>query len=49
MVEPELWRAAEALSDASEVALACHVNPDADALGAMLGLSAFLRATIVGP
>jgi phosphoesterase RecJ-like protein len=25
------------------VALACHVNPDADALGAMLGLSAFLR------
>jgi phosphoesterase RecJ-like protein len=44
MDEPELRRAADALTDASEVALACHVNPDADALGAMLGLSAFLRA-----
>ncbi len=39
-----LGRAADALSTASEVALACHVNPDADALGSMLGLSAFLRA-----
>ena len=29
---------------ATEVALACHLNPDADALGSMLGLSAFLRA-----
>ena len=28
---------------ATDVALACHVNPDADALGSMLGLSAFLR------
>ncbi len=38
-----LERAAEVLSGATEVALACHVNPDADALGSMLGLSAFLR------
>jgi phosphoesterase RecJ-like protein len=40
----ELVRAAEVLSGASEVAIACHVNPDADALGSMLGLSAFLRS-----
>jgi bifunctional oligoribonuclease and PAP phosphatase NrnA len=39
----QLSRAAEVLRDAPEVALACHVNPDADALGSMLGLSAFLR------
>lgn len=39
----ELARAAEVLSSATEVALACHVNPDADALGSMLGLAAFLR------
>ena len=37
-------KAAEALSGASTVALACHVNPDADALGSMLGLSNHLRA-----
>ena len=40
----ELRRAADLLGAASEVALACHVNPDADALGAMLGLAAALRA-----
>jgi phosphoesterase RecJ-like protein len=39
-----LRRAAAALIDASNVALACHVNPDADALGSMLGLSNHLRA-----
>jgi phosphoesterase RecJ-like protein len=39
-----LGRAAAALEGASTVALACHVNPDADALGSMLGLSNFLRA-----
>jgi phosphoesterase RecJ-like protein len=39
----ELTRAAEVLGSATDVALACHVNPDADALGSMLGLSAFLR------
>src|SRR4029450_454538 len=37
-------RAAAVLRDATEVSLACHVNPDPDALGSMLGLSAFRRA-----
>jgi len=37
-------QAAAALAEASTVALACHVNPDADALGSMLGLSNHLRA-----
>ena len=37
-------KAAETLSETPEVALACHVNPDADALGSMLGLSNHLRA-----
>jgi phosphoesterase RecJ-like protein len=36
-------RAAEVLGSAGDVALACHVNPDADALGSMLALSNFLR------
>jgi phosphoesterase RecJ-like protein len=40
----ELARAADVLRDADDVAIACHVNPDADALGSMLGLAAFLRA-----
>ncbi len=45
MTEAEaLLGAAEILSDADEVALACHMNPDADALGSMLGLSNYLRA-----
>jgi phosphoesterase RecJ-like protein len=39
----EVGRAAAVLVEAPEVAIACHVNPDADALGSMLGLSAFLR------
>jgi bifunctional oligoribonuclease and PAP phosphatase NrnA len=39
-----LARAAEVLSGANDVAMACHLNPDADALGSMLGLSAFLRS-----
>jgi bifunctional oligoribonuclease and PAP phosphatase NrnA len=42
MTEP-LDRAATALSEATTVAIACHVNPDADALGSMLGLSNHLR------
>ncbi len=37
-------KAAEALGSSSSVALACHVNPDADALGSMLALSNHLRA-----
>ena len=32
------------LAGASEVAIAAHLNPDADALGSALGLSNFLRA-----
>jgi phosphoesterase RecJ-like protein len=40
----ELMRAADVLRDAPDVALACHVNPDADALGSMLGLATFLRS-----
>jgi phosphoesterase RecJ-like protein len=43
-VKDELARAAGALGEAEHVALACHVNPDADAIGSMLGLSNFLRA-----
>jgi phosphoesterase RecJ-like protein len=39
----EIARAAEVLAAADRVALACHVNPDADALGSMLGLAAFLE------
>lgn len=39
------WAAAAALLDgAPRVALACHVGPDGDALGSMLGLGAALRA-----
>jgi phosphoesterase RecJ-like protein len=36
-------KAVAALSEARSVAIACHVNPDADALGSMLGLSNHLR------
>jgi bifunctional oligoribonuclease and PAP phosphatase NrnA len=39
-----LRRAADVLRGATSVAIACHVNPDADALGASLGLSNLLRA-----
>jgi phosphoesterase RecJ-like protein len=41
-------RASEVLRGASEVALACHVNPDADALGSMLGLANHLDTLGVG-
>ncbi len=34
-----LEEAARAISDADEIALACHVGPDGDALGSMLGLA----------
>jgi bifunctional oligoribonuclease and PAP phosphatase NrnA len=43
-VTTELERAAGVLARAMSVAIACHVNPDTDALGATLGLSLFLRA-----
>jgi phosphoesterase RecJ-like protein len=39
-----LLRAAEVIKEAGHVALACHVNPDGDALGSMLGLHHVLRA-----
>src|SRR5439155_20452215 len=40
-----LTRAAGAVAGARQVALACHVNPDGDALGSMLGLLHVLRVT----
>jgi len=40
----ELSHAAEVLGAADTVAIACHINPDPDALGSMLGLSEFLRS-----
>jgi phosphoesterase RecJ-like protein len=43
MADTALDRAAAVLAEAPEVALACHVNPDADALGSMLGLANHLR------
>ena len=39
-----LARAADILRTAPTVALACHVNPDPDAIGSMLGLSNVLRS-----
>jgi bifunctional oligoribonuclease and PAP phosphatase NrnA len=39
-----LERAAQVLRDAPAVAIACHVNPDADALGSSLGLAHHLVA-----
>lgn len=44
-LEPEWARALKILSDAQEVCLACHVRPDADALGSMLAVAQALRAT----
>jgi phosphoesterase RecJ-like protein len=43
-VDTALKRAAQAIDGADVVALACHVNPDGDALGSMLGLFHVLRA-----
>lgn len=40
----ELQRAIKVIGSASQVALACHVSPDGDALGSMLGLHHALRA-----
>ena len=39
MTAEDLARAGEVLRGAPEVAIACHVNPDTDALGSMLGLA----------
>ena len=43
-MEGQLSRAAEVLSAAPSVALACHINPDADAAGSMLGLAGYLAS-----
>src|ERR671916_832083 len=40
----ELDQAAEAISSAGSVALACHVGPDGDALGSMLALHHLCRS-----
>ncbi|HEX9823049.1 MAG TPA: bifunctional oligoribonuclease/PAP phosphatase NrnA [Actinomycetota bacterium] len=43
MIAEALWdEAVKAIDDADEVALVCHVNPDPDAMGSMLGLACFL-------
>ena len=44
MTDTDLTRAAQLVRDADHVALACHVSPDGDALGSMLGLFHVLRA-----
>lgn len=44
MNKPPQWGGAlDALREAKTVALACHVNPDGDALGSLLGMSLALR------
>ncbi len=43
-VDEALGRAADAINNASQVGLACHVSPDGDALGSMLALHHVLRA-----
>jgi phosphoesterase RecJ-like protein len=43
-LEPEWARALKILGSAQEVCLACHVRPDADALGSMLAVAQALRA-----
>lgn len=40
--EQEWSRAVDALRSASEVAISCHVSPDGDAFGSMLGLGLYL-------
>jgi len=42
-VDQSIARATRAIAGASSIALACHVNPDGDALGSMLGLFHVLR------
>jgi len=44
VTDTDLEHAARLIRDADQVALACHVNPDGDALGSMLGLFHVLRA-----
>jgi bifunctional oligoribonuclease and PAP phosphatase NrnA len=42
-------RAVKALDGASQVCLACHIRPDADAIGSMLALALALRSRPGGP
>lgn len=42
--ETEWTRAADALRNAGEVAISCHVSPDGDAFGSMLGLGLHLES-----
>ncbi|MEU9887381.1 bifunctional oligoribonuclease/PAP phosphatase NrnA [Sphaerisporangium sp. NPDC051017] len=42
--EGDWRRAAELVREAREIALVCHVSPDGDALGSMLGMGLALRA-----
>jgi phosphoesterase RecJ-like protein len=44
-VDVAIARAADVISRAPEVALACHINPDGDALGSTLALHHVLRAS----
>ncbi|MGH9281530.1 MAG: DHH family phosphoesterase, partial [Acidimicrobiales bacterium] len=44
MLADEIDRAVEAINAAPELALACHVSPDGDALGSLLGLYHLARA-----
>ncbi len=43
-IEAEWTRAVKALDAASEICLACHIRPDADALGSMLAVAHALHA-----
>jgi bifunctional oligoribonuclease and PAP phosphatase NrnA len=43
-IEAEWTRAVKALDAAREICLACHIRPDADALGSMLAVAQALRA-----
>lgn len=44
IAEDEWARAVELISGATEIALACHVDPDGDALGSMLAAQRFLQS-----
>src|SRR2546423_11618162 len=44
MMTTDLERAADVIRRAESVALACHVGPDGDALGSLLGLHHLCRA-----
>ena len=39
VVRDGMDEAVQVIWDATEIVLACHVNPDGDALGSMLGLA----------